>query len=173
MTDLKKKLFKGKNFDISLFDFKISGQKFYHEIIEQNSAAAVLAIENEKIIMVKQFRYPHKNSLEIPAGIKKKNETSLKCAKRELLEETGYSCSNLKFLTRFYPSIGYNLQYIDCFFTTNLKKISNQKLDDDEFVTVKKIPIKKLLSMIKSDKILDSKTISAVMIYAAKTNILK
>ena len=170
---MKKKLYKGKNFDISLFDFKIFGEKIQHEIIEQNSASAILAIENKKIIMVKQFRYPHKNSLEIPAGIKKKTETSLKCAKRELLEETGYSCTNLKFLTRFYPSIGYNLQYIDCFYTTNLKKISNQSLDAGEFVTVEKIPIKKLLSMIKSGKILDSKTICATMIYATKTNILK
>ncbi len=168
----RKKLFKGKNFDVSSYNFKISGRNIQHEIIEQKSASAVLAIENDNIIMVKQFRYPVKNSLEIPAGIKNKNETSLKCAKRELLEETGYSSSNLRFLTRFYPSIGYNLQYIDCYLTTKPKKISNQKLDDGEFVTVEKIPIKKIISMIKSGKILDAKTICAVMIYAAKTNIL-
>ena len=92
MIDLtRKKLFKGKNFDVSSYNFKISGRNIQHEIIEQKSASAVLAIENDNIIMVKQFRYPVKNSLEIPAGIKNKNETSLKCAKRELLEETGIS----------------------------------------------------------------------------------
>lgn len=172
MTNLKKRIFKGKNFDISLYNFKILGKKIQHEIIEQNSAAAVLAIENDKIVMVKQFRYPEKNSLEIPAGIKNKNETSKKCAKRELLEETGYSSSNLQFLTRFYPSLGYNLQYIDCFFTTKVKKIGDQKLDEDENITVEKISIKKLISMIKAGKILDSKTICSVMIYAAKKNLL-
>ena len=85
----KKKLFRGKNFDVSSYEFSISGKKVQHEIIEQNSVSAILAIEDNKIIMVKQFRYPHKEALEIPAGIINKNETSLNCAKRELLEETG------------------------------------------------------------------------------------
>ncbi len=172
MTNLKKKVFKGKSFDVSIYNFKILGKKIQHEIIEQKSAAAVLAIENGKIIMVEQFRYPKKDSLEIPAGIKNKNETSKNCAKRELLEETGYTSSNLQFLTRFYPSLGYNLQYIDCFFTTRPRKISEQKLDEDENITIKKISIKKLISMIKNGKILDSKTICSVMIYAAKKNLL-
>ena len=168
----KKKLFRGKNFDVSSYEFSISGKKVQHEIIEQNSVSAILAIEDNKIIMVKQFRYPHKEALEIPAGIINKNETSLNCAKRELLEETGYSTSNLKYLTRYYPVQGYNLQYIDCFVATKLKKISELKLDDGEFVTVEKIPLKKIISMIKSGKITDSKTICSVMIYASKKNML-
>ena len=108
----KKKLFKGKNFDVSSYEFSISGKKVQHEIIEQNPVSSILAIENNKIIMVKQFRYPHKEALEIPAGIINKNETPLNCAKRELLEETGYSATDLKHLTRYYPVQGHNLQYI-------------------------------------------------------------
>ena len=168
----KKKLFRGKNFDVSSYEFSISGKKVQHEIIEQSSVSAILAIEDDKIIMVKQFRYPHKEALEIPAGIINKNETSLNCAKRELLEETGYSATNLKYLTRYYPVQGYNLQFIDCFVATKLKKISELKLDDGEFVTVVKVPLKKIISMIKSGKITDSKTICSVMIYASKKNIL-
>ena len=64
------------------------------------------------------------------------------------------------------------MQYIDCFVATKLKKISELKLDDDEFVTVEKIPLKKIISMIKSGKITDSKTICSVMIYASKKKIL-
>ena len=167
----KKKLFKGKNFDVSSYEFSISGKKVQHEIIEQNPVSSILAIENNKIIMVKQFRYPHKEALEIPAGIINKNETPLNCAKRELLEETGYSATELKYLTRYYPLLGYDLMYIDCFIATKFKKVSEQKLDDNELITVEKIPIKKVISMIKSGKIIDSKTICSVMIYAAKKNI--
>ena len=145
----KEKLFKGKKFDVSRYHFNISNKKISHEIIEQNPASAVLAIENNCVIMVKQFRYPFDETLEIPAGIKNNNETSLECAKREFLEETGYKSSNLKFLTRYYPFLGYNTQYIDCFLTTKIRKISEQKLDPDEFVTIEKIPIKKIISMIK------------------------
>ena len=56
--------------------------------------------------------------------------------------------------------------------TTKVKKIGDQKLDEDENITVEKISIKKLISMIKAGKILDSKTICSVMIYAAKKNLL-
>ena len=66
----KEKLFKGKKFDVSRYYFNISNKKILHEIVEQNSASAVLAIENDCIIMVKQFRHPFDEVLEIPAGIK-------------------------------------------------------------------------------------------------------
>jgi len=167
----KKKLYKGKAFDISLYSFTIGRKMVKQEIIEQRNAAAILAIDNDKVIMVKQFRYPHKDVLEIPAGIIKKNETSEECAKREFLEETGCIAKKTTHLVRYYPFLGYNLQYIDCFLTTNLEKISDQKLDEDESITIKKIPLKKLIRMIKSGKIIDSKTISSVMIYAAKKNL--
>ena len=48
-----------------------------------------------------------------------------------------------------------------------LKKII-LKLDDDEILSVVKMDLKKLLGMIKSGKIQDSKTICAVLTYAAK-----
>lgn len=167
----KTKLYKGKAFDVSLYNFRIGKKMVKHEIIEQGNAAAVLAIENDKVIMVKQFRFPHKDVLEIPAGLIDKNETSEECAKREFLEETGYSAKKMIHLIRYYPFLGYNLQYIDCFLAKNIKKTSMQKLDDEESIIIEKIPIKKLIKMIKTGKILDSKTISSVMIYAAKKNL--
>mgnify|MGYP003988215437 FL=1 len=167
----KKKLFKGRAFDVSLYNFRIGKKMVKHEIVEQGNAAAILAIENDHVIMVKQFRYPHKNVLEIPAGLIDKNETSEECAKRELLEETGYTAKKMIHLVRYYPFLGYNLQFIDCFLANSVKKISDQKLDEEESIEVKKIPLMKLIKMIKTGKIIDSKTISAVMIYSAKKNL--
>ena len=46
------------------------------------------------------------------------------------------------------------------------------KLDTDEFITVKKMELSRLIKMIKSGKIIDSKTICAVMVYAAKKKLL-
>ncbi|RZD48872.1 MAG: NUDIX hydrolase [Thaumarchaeota archaeon] len=164
----KKKVYQGKAFNISLYNFLIGNKRVTHEIIEQNNAAAILALDKDQIIMIKQFRYPHKEVLEIPAGIINKNETSEECANREFLEETGYIAKKLTHLIRYYPFLGYNLQYIDCFLATNIKKISEQKLDDEESITIEKIPLEKLIRMIKNKKIIDSKTIISVMIYAAK-----
>ena len=166
--DKKKKLYKGKAFDVSLYNFLIGEKNVKHEIIEQGNAAAVLALDDDKVIMVKQFRFPHKNVLEIPAGILNKNETSEECAKREFLEETGYKAKKMTHLIKYYPLLGYSLQYIDCFLATNIEKSAEQNLDDEESIEIEKIPLKKVINMIKSGKIIDSKTIASVMIYAAK-----
>ena len=164
----KKKLYKGKAFDISLYSFSIRRKMVKQEIIEQRNAAAILAIDNDKVIMVKQFRYPHKDVLEIPAGIINKNETSEECAKREFLEETGYIAKKMTHLMTIYPSLGYNLQFVDCYVATGLKKIRDLKLDKEEFISVVKMDFKKLLRMIKTGKIVESRTICAALTYAVK-----
>ncbi len=71
-------------------------------------------------------------------------------------------------LITYYPSIGYNTEIIHCFLASGLKKIANLSLDDDEILSVVKIDLKRLIGMIKAGKIQDSKTICAVLTYAAK-----
>ena len=69
---------------------------------------------------------------------------------------------------KMYPTLGYNLQFIDCFVSTDIKNTGKLKLDDEEFLTVTKISFKKLLAMIKNGKIVESRTICAVLAYAFK-----
>ena len=120
------------------------------------------------MILVKQHRFPHGYVLEIPAGTLEKKEEPIKCAFRELEEETGYRAKKMIPLITYYPSIGYNTEKIHCFVASGLKKIANLKLDEDEILSVVKIDLKKLLTMIKTGKIQDSKTICAVLTYIAK-----
>ena len=124
--------------------------------------------EEKKLILVKQHRFPHGYVLEIPAGTLENKEKPVKCAFRELEEETGYRAKKMTPLITYYPSIGYNEEVIHCFVASGLKKISDLKLDEDEILSVVKIDFKKVLSMIKTGKIQDSKTICAVLAYAAK-----
>ncbi len=71
------------------------------------------------------------------------------------------------FLT-YLPSVGYNTEKIHCFLATGLEKTSGTQLDPDEIMSVVKMDLKKLIGMIKAGKIKDSKTICAVLTYAAK-----
>ena len=167
----KKKIFDGKNIQVFNYKFEKNEKEIQHEIIEQGGISCVLAIDEDEVIMVKQFRYPFDQVLEIPAGNIEKSETSEECARRELLEETGYSTTQLTHLIRFYPSLGYNLQFVDCYLATKLEKKSKQKLDDDEFVSVHKIPIKELFSLIKSGKIIDPKTLCALSMMLQKNDL--
>ena len=168
----KTKKYKGKNINIALYETKLNGTRIIQEIVEQGNVVAVLAIDDDEVILVNEFRYPVGYVLEIPAGNVDKGETPLKCAKRELLEETGYKAKKIEHLIRFFPKLGYNTQIIDCYVATELTKISEPNLDEDELITVKKIKFKKLLNMINNGKIYGSYTICAVMIYAARKKLI-
>ena len=163
------KIYEGKILGLSVYDGKIEGRKVRREVIEHRGAAAMLAFdEKNKIILVKQYRFPHGYVLEIPAGTLEKREEPIKCAFRELEEETGYTAKKMTPLITYYPSIGYNAEIIHCFLASGLKKTSDLKLDEDEILSVVKMDLKKVISMIKTGKIQDSKTICAVLTYAAK-----
>jgi ADP-ribose pyrophosphatase len=165
----KKKIYDGKILGLSVYDGKIEGRKVRREMIEHRGAAAMLAFDEEdKVILVKQHRFPHGYVLEIPAGTLEKKEEPINCAFRELEEETGYRARKMTPLITYYPSIGYNTEIIHCFVASGLKKVADLKLDDDEILSVVKIDLSKLLRMIKSGKIQDSKTICAVLTYAVK-----
>ena len=165
----REKIYEGKILGLSVYDGKIEGRKVKREMIEHRGAAAMLAFdENEKVILVKQHRFPHGYVLEIPAGTLEKKEDPLNCAYRELEEETGYRAKKMTHLITYYPSIGYNSEVIHCYVASGLKKIADLKLDEDEILSVEKISLKRLLGMIKNGKIQDSKTICAVLTYAAK-----
>ena len=169
----KTKNYKGKNINIALYETKLNGTRISQEIVEQGNVVAVLAIDDDdEAILVNEFRYPVGYVLEIPAGNVDKGETALKCAKRELLEETGYKAKKIEHLIRFFPKLGYNTQIIDCYIATELEKISEPNLDEDELITVKKIKFRKLLNMINNGKIYGSYTICAVMVYAARKKLI-
>ena len=165
----KTKKYKGKNIDIALYETKLNGTRISQEIVEQGNAVAVLAIDDDdEVVLVNEFRYPVGHVLEIPAGNVDKGETPLKCAQRELLEETGYKAKKFEHLIKFFPKLGYNTQIIDCYVATELEKTSEPNLDEDELITVKKIKFKKLLNMIKNGKISGSYTICAALTYELK-----
>ena len=165
----REKIYQGRILGLSVYDGKIEGRKVKREVIEHRGAAAMLAFdENNKVILVKQHRFPHGYVLEIPAGTLEKKEEPIKCAFRELEEETGYRAKKMIPLITYYPSIGYNSEIIHCFLASGLKKIADLKLDEDEILSVEKVDLKKILRMIKTGKIQDSKTICAVLTYAAK-----
>lgn len=168
----KRKIFDGKVLSLSVYTISLKKKRVTREVIEHRGASAMLAIDKGKVLLVKQHRFPHGYVLEIPAGTLNKGEDPKKCAFRELKEETGYSAKKMIPLIKYYPSIGYNTELINCFIAIGLKKSNNLKLDDDEILSVVKMDLKKVLKMVLSGKITDSKTICAVLTYAIKKKML-
>ncbi|HKU32373.1 MAG TPA: NUDIX hydrolase [Candidatus Nitrosotalea sp.] len=168
---MRKKIFQGRVLSLSVYKVSLRGRKVTREVIEHPGAAAVLAIDKGKLLLVKQHRFPHGFVLEIPAGTLNKGESPKKCAFRELKEETGHEAKKMSPLVKYYPSIGYNTEIIHCFVASGIREISGLELDEDEIISVVKMDFKKVLRMVLSGKIKDSKTICAVLTYAMKKKI--
>ena len=111
--------------------------------------------------MVRQFRYPYKETIyEIPAGKREKGEDPLETGKRELHEECGIIAENYIDLGKIYPSPGYTNEEIYLYAATGLTEVE-QELDEDEFLQVTKMKLSTLITKIMSGEITDAKTIAA------------
>lgn len=104
----------------------------YFLFTEDRPSALTLAFTPEKkIILVKQFRPGvRKTILELPGGTMEKGETPEETAKREMLEETGYS-GNFKFLLK-YNKHAYSTIYRYGFVALDCKKIATANPDNEE-----------------------------------------
>lgn len=157
---------------LDVFNLTIKKQKVRRDIVSHPGVAAILAFDEEgKVILVKQHRFSHGYVLEIPAGTLDNGESPKDCAFREIKEETGYAAKKMTHLISYFPSISYNMEEVHCYLASNIKK-GKQNFDNDEFITVEKMELTKLIKMIQSGKIKDSKTICAVMIYAIREKLV-
>lgn len=166
-TFKSKLIYKGKILSLRLDDVILpNGKTTTREIVEHPGAVAILPlIDKDKFLLVKQFRTPiRKTLLEIPAGKIEKGENIRQCAKRELMEETGYKTDNLKKIASVYLAPGYSSEIIHVFLAKNLKETKSNP-DDDEFIQNVILKKKDTLDKIKNGKINDSKTIIAIMLY--------
>lgn len=136
-----------------------NGKEALREVVHHSGGVTIIPItEKNEIIMVKQYRYPHhKALLEIPAGKLEKGESHYDAGKRELLEETGCTCSEYEYLGEVLPTPAYVTEVIYMYMAKGLT-FSKQNLDSDEFLDVVKIPIEKAAQMVMNGEITDSKT---------------
>lgn len=159
------KVYQGKIINLRIDTVELPDQKYSkREIIEHPGAVAVVPItEDNKIVMVKQFRKAAEDCLlEVPAGKLEIGEEPLDCAKRELLEETGYKSDNLEYLFKFYTSPGFCNEEISVFVAKDLIKDVAQP-DEDEYIEIEKYGIDELVEKISKEEIKDAKTITCIL----------
>lgn len=164
-TLLKDYKYKGRIINMRVDEILLpDGKNATREVIEHNGGVCVVPLTDEnEIIMVRQYRYPYSEVLlEIPAGKRDGDEEPLICGKRELLEETGATAKEYKFLGELYPTPGYCGEIIYMYAAKGLE-FGTQQPDEDEFLETERIPLSTLVDMILSGKIKDSKTQTAIL----------
>ena len=158
-------IYKGKVFTVTKDDVELSdGHKTIREVVHHNGGVVIVAEKDNKILMVKQFRYPAGEILyELPAGkLDKNNEEIFTAAQRELEEETGFAAKNWQELGFIWTSPGYSGEKLYLFKATDLT-FKGQHLDDGELLVYDEIEKDKVFEMVKDGRINDSKTISTLM----------
>jgi ADP-ribose pyrophosphatase len=134
------------------------------EFIQHPGAVAVVPLlPDGRVVLVRQFRYPvQKVLLEFPAGKRDAGESSLACAQRELLEETGYSASEWAYGGEIHNAAAYSTESIWLWFARGLTP-GQQRLDVGEFVEVVSHSVSELDALAASGALPDVKTLYGLL----------
>ena len=143
------------------------GIRTRRDIVRHSGSVVVLAVdENQsgaRVLLEKQYRHAAGRFLyELPAGRIDPGESELTAAKRELLEETGYSARSWKRVIRFWASPGFVAEAMSIYLARGLRPGAAQP-EDDEAIEIKLVPLPEAVDMVLNGRIQDAKTISGVL----------
>ena len=139
------------------------GYNSFREVVLHNGGVVVVALKDDnKILMVKQYRYPLKNvNIELPAGKLEIGENPDFAAKRELQEETGYKAEFWDSLGYINTTPGFCNEKLHLYFAKDLEFVGENP-DEGEVIKCCEYDIKQIKTMINNGQICDSKTICAL-----------
>ncbi|MFV9646268.1 MAG: NUDIX hydrolase [Desulfobacterales bacterium] len=146
--------------------YKIEGDEYIDDyyIVKRNDFALIVATYQEKLLLVKQYRpATNKDYLALPAGFLKEGESPIECAKRELLEETGFSAENSKLIGELHPLPGY-IQSNAYIVTCNALPVDNSERDMLEISEVHLMSWADILNKIVLGKINEMQAVSAILL---------
>ncbi len=135
------------------------------EFIQHPGAAAIIPmLDPTHVILLNQYRHSLRKYIwEIPAGTLDLRESMMNCAKRELIEETGFSADQWHSLGEITPVPGYSDERIHIFLATGLQS-AEKKLDEDEIIQVHEVACDEVLDMLRRGDIQDAKSIAGLFL---------
>lgn len=136
------------------------GKHSTREYIRHPGAVVILPLfDDGSVLLERQFRYPLQQVfVEFPAGKIDPGEDPMACAKRELLEETGFTAAEWTPVCTIHNAIAYSDEHLDIFLARGLMA-GERNLDDGEFLETFTATVPEMLDWIKSGKITDVKTV--------------
>ncbi len=161
----KKTIWHGRAIDFRVDTVKLpNGKLATREFIDHPGAVGIVPfLDKNHVVMVRQYRHPvGEVTLELPAGKLDKGESILKCLKRELQEETGYTAKKIAPLIQYWPTPAFANEVLHLYVAENLVP-GKMSTDEDEFLQCVVLPFRKALGMVRRGEIRDSKTIIGLL----------
>ena len=141
-----------------------NGGQAAREVARHPDGVAVLALDEAgRAVLVTQYRYPlGRTLLEIPAGKLDGGEEPRAGALRELEEEAGVRPDELTELGAVYVSPGFCDEKSHRDLARGLHQAASHP-DEDEFLSVSRMPFDRLVELVLSGQVEDGKTVAAVL----------
>ena len=141
-----------------------NGKQTVYDIIDHPGAVTIIPVDEAgNIYFIRQYR-PATGEilLELPAGTLEKGEDPQECAAREIQEETGMAARAFTRLGAVWLAPGYSSEYLHFYLAEGLYP-SSADADEDEFISVEKIPYQKAVEMALSGEIKDGKSLAGLL----------
>ena len=163
-------LCRGRRFALASIVVEACGDRVERDLLLHPGAAVVLPVTRSgEVVFVEQWRVGCTcKLLELPAGTLEPGEDPLACARRELLEETGYGGGEWSLLLQVYPSPGVSTEKMYIYLAEGVEKIQEPSPERGEHLTTRTIPKEQALQMALRGEILDAKTLLALLAYMAR-----
>jgi ADP-ribose pyrophosphatase len=152
-----------------------SGVQARRDIVHHTGSVVVLAVDDTahepKVLLLRQYRHAAQQYLwELCAGRIDAGEKPLPAAKRELLEETGYTAKHWTRIFRFYASPGFVAETMAVYLAHGLRAGEAQP-EEDEVIETRFFPLRDAVEMVMRNTIRDAKTISGILWLSQKNNL--
>ncbi len=132
-------------------------------VVHPGAVVVIPLLDDGRVLLERQFRYPIGRVMtEFPAGKLDPGEDPLVCAKRELLEETGYTATQWAHAGALHLAIAYSTEIIHIFFARGLQA-GERQLDQDEFLDVISTRPEDLIAACSQGEVTDAKTLTCVL----------
>lgn len=153
--------YRGGIIDVKVDRVKLpDGRTSQREVVKHPGAVAVIAEYRQRIILLRQYRYPVGEALvELPAGKLEAGEPPEDCARREMLEETGFEAGKLELVNHFYTSPGFCDEVIYLYHGSLLEKTCALTGDGEENLQLLMLTRDETWEMLIHNRIKDAKTL--------------
>jgi ADP-ribose pyrophosphatase len=150
-----------------------NGQIIEGTVLECGTWVTILALtEKQEVVLIHQYRHgAQKVIVELPGGVMdKEDENPSAAARRELLEETGYTSDRIVQVGCVSPNPANHTNLIYSFLALDAKKVSGQRLDETEEIEVFLKPLDEVIAMAKNGELLQSMQVSTLFFTLAYLN---
>ena len=162
-------IYKGKIFDVIESEIRHDDIQYKREVVVHKGSAVIVPVfPDGTVALVRQYRYAAEQFLlEVPAGTLNKDEDPELGAAREVEEEIGVRAGKIEKLSEFYVSPGFLTEKMHLFLATELTE-TEQRLEDDEILTIERDTFPDAFELIRSGEIQDAKTIVGLVLAGAR-----